>query len=62
MMTHRFIHDWVRVMAFNATFNNISVLSWRSVLLLENTVVPRKTTDLPQATDKLHHNVSGDGH
>ena len=29
-----------KVMAFNATFNNISVLSWRSVLLVEETVVP----------------------
>jgi hypothetical protein len=36
-------------MVFNATFNNISVISWRSVLLME------KTTDLPQVTDKLDH-------
>jgi len=27
-------------MVFNATFNNISVISWRSVLLLEETGVP----------------------
>jgi hypothetical protein len=26
-------------MVFNATFNNISVISWRSVLLVEETVV-----------------------
>ena len=25
----------VRVMAFSATFNNISVISWQSVLLVE---------------------------
>ncbi len=25
----------VRVMVFDATFNNISVISWRSVLLVE---------------------------
>ena len=25
---------------FNATFNNISVISWRSVLLMEETGVP----------------------
>jgi hypothetical protein len=25
----------VRVMVFNSTFNNISVISWRSVLLVE---------------------------
>jgi hypothetical protein len=30
----------VRVMVFNTTFNNISVISWRSVLLVEETVVP----------------------
>ena len=27
-------------MQFNATFNNISVISWQSVLLVEETVVP----------------------
>jgi len=37
------------VMVFNATFNNISVISWRSVLLVE------ETTDLLQVTDKLYH-------
>ena len=30
----------VRVMVFNATFNNISAISWRSVLLVEETGVP----------------------
>ena len=39
---------FVCLMVFNATFNNISVISW-SVLLVE------KTTDLSQATDKLYH-------
>ena len=29
----------VRVMVFNATFNNISVISWWSVLLVEETRV-----------------------
>jgi hypothetical protein len=29
----------VRVMVSNATFNNISVLSWRSVLLAEKTSI-----------------------
>ena len=27
-------------MVFNATFNNISAISWRSVLLVEETGVP----------------------
>jgi len=31
-----------RVMVFNATFNNISVISWQSVLLVEETGVPRE--------------------
>jgi hypothetical protein len=35
------------VMVFNATFNNVSVISWRSVLLVEQTEYPEKTTDLP---------------
>jgi len=39
------IHAWFGwFMVFNATFNNISVLSWRSVLLVE------KTTNLSQVT------------
>jgi hypothetical protein len=29
----------VRAMVFNATFNNISVISWQSVLLVEETGV-----------------------
>ena len=30
----------VRVMVFDATFNNISVISWQSVLLVEESGVP----------------------
>jgi hypothetical protein len=41
-------------MVLNATFNNISVISWRSLLLVEETGV-EKTTDLSQVTDKLDH-------
>ena len=64
-------------MVFNATFNNVSVTSWWSVLLMEETGVPGDPTDLSHATDKLYHimlyqvhltinrvrthNVSGDG-
>jgi len=32
MTSHQFFSHRVRVMVFNATFNNISVKSWRSVL------------------------------
>jgi len=30
---------WVRVMMFTATFKDISIISWRSVLLVEETGV-----------------------
>ena len=40
-------------MVFNATFNNISVILWWSVLLVEETGLPDENTDLPQVTDKL---------
>jgi hypothetical protein len=45
----------VRVMVFNATFNNISVLSWRSVFWWRKPEYPEKTTDLSQVTDKEKH-------
>jgi hypothetical protein len=36
-------------MVLNTSFNNISVISWQSVLLVE------KTSDLLQVTDNLYH-------
>jgi hypothetical protein len=42
-------------MVFSVTFNNYLYISWRSVLLVGETGVPEKTTDLPQVTNKLHH-------
>ena len=65
-------------MVFNATFNNISVISWWSVLLVEETSEPEENTRPTQVTDKLYyimlyrihlvisgirtHNFSGDMH
>jgi len=37
-------------MVFKTTFDNISVISWRSIFMLE------ETTDLPQVTDKFQIN------
>jgi hypothetical protein len=34
--------DWSYGDVFNAIFNNISVISWRSILLEEGTEVPAK--------------------
>ena len=42
-------------MVFNAIFNNISVISWRSVLWVMEIGVPEETTNLSQVTDKLDH-------
>jgi len=39
-------------MVFNEAFNNISVILWRSVLLMEETGVPeKKNIDLSQVND-----------
>jgi hypothetical protein len=48
----------VRVMVFNATFNNISAILWRSVLLVEETGVPWES-HRPAASHEqtLSHNV-----
>jgi hypothetical protein len=47
------IERWVVV--FNATFNNISVISWRSILLVEETGVLGENHSLSQVIDKLYH-------
>ena len=50
---------WLRFrlsfMVFNATLNNISITSCRSVLLVEETGIPEETSDLSQVTDKPYH-------
>jgi hypothetical protein len=46
---------FVCVMVFNVTFSNISVISWWSVLLVEETEDQEKTTDLLQDSDKFDH-------
>jgi hypothetical protein len=43
----------VSLMVFNATFNNISAMSWRSVLLVEETGGPGENHR--PVTDKLYH-------
>ena len=45
-------------MVLNATLNNISVISWRSVLMVEDTGVPRENHQ-PVASYReiLSHNV-----
>jgi hypothetical protein len=40
---------------FDATFKNISVISWRSLLLVEETGIPGENHDLQQVTDRLYH-------
>jgi len=49
---------FVCLMVFNSTFNNISVTSWRSVLLVEETGRPREN-HWPVAShwQTLSHNV-----
>ena len=54
--SYRFGLVWF--MVFTATYKTMSVISLRSVLLVEETRVPGETTDLSQATDiALSHNV-----
>jgi len=65
-------------MVFNATFNNISVMLWRSVLLVEETGVSRENhrpvashwqtlshnvvLNTPRLSGIRTHNISGDMH
>ena len=52
-------------MVFNTTFNNISIISWWSVLLVEEIRVPEENqpaSNTPQLSGIQTHNVSGDMH
>ena len=53
-------------MVFNATFNNISVISWWSVLLVEETGGPGEKIYVESSTPRLirirTHNGSDDSH
>ena len=67
-----------RFMVFNATFNNISVISWHSVLFVGETGVPGENhwpavshwqtlshnvvSNIPRLSGIQTHNVSGDRH
>jgi hypothetical protein len=44
------IFDYFAFIVFNVTFNNISVISWQSVLLVEETGGAEKSIDLKQVT------------
>jgi hypothetical protein len=55
VISNYFIDGLVWFMVFNATYNNISVISCQPVLLVEEIGVLEKTTDLSQVTDKLYH-------
>ena len=59
-------------MVFNATFNNISIISWRLVFLVEEnhqiatshrqTLSHNVVSSIPRLSGIRTHNVSGDRH
>ena len=61
---------FICLMVFNATFNNISVISWRSILLVEETREPGENHRQTLSHNVVHlalieirtHNISGDKH
>ena len=50
-----FVCLFVCLMELNPTYSNSSVISWWSVLLVEETGRPGETTNLSQVTNKLYH-------
>ena len=55
-------HPLLGGIVLNASFTNISVISWRSVLLEKETEYLEKTTDLSQVIDTLYHIMLYLGH
>jgi hypothetical protein len=55
IITDNFIYSRVRVMVFNTTFNNISAIYWRSVLLDEETGV-RWENHIPDTSIFIYSN------
>jgi hypothetical protein len=51
-----YLQTLLMFMMFLSTLNNISAISWRSVVLVEKSEYPWKSTYLPQVTDI--HNVA----
>jgi hypothetical protein len=49
-----FVCLFVCLMVLDATFNNISFISWRSFYWWSKPEYPKKTTDLSQVKDKLY--------
>ena len=49
-------------MVFKATFNNISVILWWSVLLVEETALPGENHWSAEFTDKLSHIILSTPH
>ena len=49
------LYSFTGFMLFNATINNISVISWQLVHWWSKLEYPEKTADLSQVTDKLYH-------
>jgi hypothetical protein len=45
----------IAFLVFNATFSNISAISWRPVLVVGKPEYPEKTIDHGQAAGKLYH-------
>ena len=45
----------VDLFVLNATFSNISAISWQPVLVVEEAGAPERTTNHGEATGKLYH-------